>query len=80
MKQLDFKGRTDLKKIESHRLEQLILEDLRIYQPCSIGDLHQRIGEEINQKKVKRQLDKMIEEGKIEGVGERRWRTYKTLK
>tara|TARA_R110002124_G_scaffold104339_3_gene254146 strand:- start:4511 stop:6145 length:1635 start_codon:yes stop_codon:yes gene_type:complete len=80
LKQLDFKGRTDLKKIESHRLEQLILEDLRIYQPCSIGDLHQRIGEEINQKKVKRQLDKMIEEGKIEGVGERRWRTYKTLK
>lgn len=80
LKQIDFKGKTDLKKIESHRLEQLILEDLRIYQPCSIGDLHQRIGEEINQKKVKRQLDKMIEEGKIEGVGERRWRTYKTLK
>jgi len=80
LKQIDFKGKTDLKKIESHRLEQLILEDLRIYQPCSIGDLHQRIGEEINQKKIKRQLDKMIEEGKIEGVGERRWRTYKTLK
>lgn len=80
LKQLDFKGKTDLKKIESHRLEQLILEDLRIYQPCSIGDLHQRIGEEINQKKIKRQLDKMIEEGKIEGVGERRWRTYKTLR
>ena len=78
LKQLDFKGKTDLKKIESHRLEQLILEDLKIYQPCSIGDLHQRIGEEINQKKIKRQLDKMIEEGKIEGVGERRWRNYKT--
>lgn len=78
LKQLDFKGKTDLKKIESHRLEQLILEDLKIYQPCSIGDIHQRIGEEINQKKIKRQLDKMIEEGKIEGVGERRWRTYKT--
>lgn len=80
LKQLEFKGKTDLKKIESHRLEQLILADLKIYQPCSIGDLHQRIGEEINQKKIKRQLDKMIEEGKIEGVGERRWRTYKSLK
>ncbi|TXD50496.1 MULTISPECIES: ATP-binding protein [unclassified Polaribacter] len=80
LKQLDFKGKTDLKNIESHRLEQLILEDLRIYQPCSISDLHQRIGKEINQKKVKRQLDKMIEEAKIEGVGEKRWRTYKALK
>lgn len=76
LKQLDFKGKTDLKKIESHRLAQLILEDLKIYQPCSISDLHQRIGEEINQKKIKRQLDKMIKDGEIEGVGERRWRTY----
>lgn len=79
LRQLDFKGKTDLKKIESHRLEQLILEDLKIYQPCSIGDLHQRIGMEINQKKIKRQLDKMIEESKIEGIGDRRWRTYKIL-
>lgn len=80
LKQLDFKGKTDLKKIESHRLEQLILEDLKIYQPCPIGDLHQRIGEEINQKRIKRQLDKMIEDGIIEGVGERRWRTYRIFR
>ncbi len=79
LKQLDFKGKTDLKKIETHRLEQLILEDLKIYQPCPIGDLHQRIGKEINQKRIKRQLDKMIAEGKIEGIGERRWRTYRTI-
>ena len=77
LKQLDFKGKTDLKKIESHRLQHLILEDLKIYQPCSIGDIHERIGKEINRKKVKRQLDSMVEDVKIKAVGENRWRTYK---
>ncbi|WP_037318970.1 ATP-binding protein [Salegentibacter sp. Hel_I_6] len=76
LKQLDFKGKTDLKKIETHRLEHLILEDLEIYQPCSIGHIHERIGKEINRKKIKRQLEKMIENGKIKAVGENRWRVY----
>jgi len=79
LKQLDFKGKTDLKNIEIHRLEQLILEDLKVYQPCSIGDIHERIGKEINQKKIKRKLDKMIEQGKIQGIGEKRWRKYQTI-
>ena len=76
LKQLDFKGKTDLKKIEAHRLEHLILEDLKIYQPCSIGDIHERIGKEINKKRIKRQLDKMVEELKITAEGETRWRKY----
>lgn len=80
LKQLDFKGKTDLKNIETHRLEQLILEDLKVYQPCSIGDIHERIGKEINKKKVKRQLDKMIEDGNIKGVGDNRWRKYEIMK
>lgn len=79
LKQIDFKGKTDLKKIESHRLEHLILEDLRVYQPSSIGDINHRIGSEINSKKLKRQLDKMIEKGVIVAVGENRWRTYKLV-
>ncbi|UMB59991.1 putative DNA binding domain-containing protein [Lutibacter sp. A80] len=76
LKQIDFKGKTDLKKIEAHRLEHLIIEDLRIYQPTSIGDINQRIGIEINRKKLKRQLDKMIEDEAVKAVGENRWRTY----
>ena len=79
LKQIEFKGKTDLKKIESHRLEHLILEDLKIYSPCSIGDINERIGLEINTKKLKRQLDKMIQEGIILAEGENRWRTYSSL-
>lgn len=76
LKQLDFKGKTDLKKIESHRLEELILEDLKIYQPCSITQIHERIGKEISRKKVKRHLDKLIEDNKIKAEGVNRWRKY----
>ncbi|MDG1728966.1 MAG: ATP-binding protein [Algibacter sp.] len=79
LKQLDFKGKTDLKNIETHRLEQLILEDLKVYQPCSIGDIHERIGKEINKKKIKRQLDKMIESAVIKGAGDNRWRKYEII-
>lgn len=74
LKNIDFKGKTDLKKIENHRLSHLIIEDLEIYQPCPISDIHQRIGLEINRKKIKRLIDKMIEndeivkEGKLKGT------------
>ncbi len=77
LKQLDFKGKTDLKKIEPHRLAQLIVEDLNTYQPTSIGDIQKRIGEEINYKRIKRQLDKMIDDGKVESIGKKRWTKYK---
>lgn len=77
---VDFKGKTDLKKIEPHRLSHLIIEDLKIYKESSISDIHQRIGSEINQKKVKRQLDSLIEKGEIVAIGENRWRKYSLKK
>lgn len=76
LKEIDFKGKTDLKKIESHRLEHLILEDLKTYAPCSIGDIHERIGLEINRRMVKRKLDDMIKEKKIKSEGEKRGTKY----
>ncbi|MCD8411490.1 ATP-binding protein [Tenacibaculum finnmarkense] len=79
LKNIDFKGVTDLKKIESHRLEHLILEDLKIYQPCSKSDIHTRIGLEIHEKKLKRSIDKLVKEGEIQQIGENRWRKYRLL-
>lgn len=76
LKNVDFKGKTDLKKIEPHRLEHLILEDLKIYAPCSIGDIHQRIGLEISRRKVKRKLDDMVEKKLISLEGEKRGTKY----
>ena len=48
----NYKGTTSLKRIESYRLRELIMEDLRIYQPCSITDIHERIGKEIPLRKL----------------------------
>jgi ATP-dependent DNA helicase RecG len=80
LKQMDFKGKTDLKKIEAHRLEHLIIEDLRIYQPTSISDINERIGTEINRKKLKRQVDKMIDNEVVIADGDNRWRKYSLKK
>lgn len=47
LKQVDFKGKTNLKKIEDHRLKELIHEDISTYSNSSVSEIHQRIGPEI---------------------------------
>ena len=47
LRKLNFKGKTDLKKIEPHRLQELIYQDLLAYPESQIGDIHTRIGKEM---------------------------------
>lgn len=65
----DFKGKTTPKRIEPHRLRELILEDLKLYGPTSIKDINVRIGEEINIRSIQRLLKGLIEEGLVEAIG-----------
>lgn len=76
LRKLDFKGVTSLKKIESHRLRELILEDLKIYKSASLGEIHQRIGREIPRRKVQHELQKLVSDNQIGQTGERRWTRY----
>ena len=76
LRQVDFKGKTDLKKIEPHRLQELIMTDLDIYKLSSIGDMNERIGSEISRSKLKRMLDKMVTSGVLSTEGERKARKY----
>ena len=46
LKKLDFKGKVNLKTIEMPRLKELILETMKTYAPCSISDIHTRIGKD----------------------------------
>lgn len=71
-----FKSRTTLRTIEDYRLEALLLEDIESYPGTSFGEIHQRIGQEINKHKIRRILLKMSESGKIVFNGDRRWRRY----
>lgn len=76
LRKLNFKGKTDLKKIEPYRLQELIHQDLLTYPHSQIGDIHTRIGKEIPQRKLKSELDKMVEASKISKSGEKRWTRY----
>jgi len=69
LRRLNYKGKTDLTKIAPHRLRELILADLEIYQTAPIRDIHERIGKEISDRKIKRQIDALIKEGKVHKIG-----------
>lgn len=69
LRRLNYKGKTDLTKIAPHRLRELIITDLAIYQPAPIRDIHERIGKEISDRKLKRQIDALIDEGMINKIG-----------
>lgn len=69
LRRLNYKGKTDLAKIAPHRIKELILADLEIYHTAPLKDIQERIGKEISERKIKRQIDALIEEGMITKVG-----------
>lgn len=76
IRQTSFKGKTNLKNIEDYRLEELIYKDLKAYPNSGFGDIHQRIGYEINQFKIKRMLKSMVNRMILETRGETRGMKY----
>ncbi len=76
IRKINFKGKTNLKNIEDYRLEELIFKDLTAYPNSGFGEIHQRIGMEINQFKVKRLLKSMLDKNVIVSLGERKWTKY----
>lgn len=68
--------KTTLRRLAPHRLRALVVEDLGRHPDSAISAIHQRIGQEISGRALKRALDKLIDEGQVECIGERRWRTY----
>jgi ATP-dependent DNA helicase RecG len=76
IRQSQFKGKTSLKNIEDHRLEELIYKDIKAYPESAFGDIHQRIGKEINQYKVKRMLKNMGDREILETTGSTRGMKY----
>jgi len=77
LRKLDFSATTTLTRIEPHRLRALILEDLRRHPESAIGDIHQRIGEEIPHSQVRREIKTLVDHGDIVYQGEYRWRRYR---
>lgn len=76
LRDVDFVEKTNLKRIEPHRLKELIYEDLKNYPESSIGEINNRIGSEINKRTLKNMLDAMISEEVLVKKGEKRWTKY----
>jgi ATP-dependent DNA helicase RecG len=76
LRDLEFTAATTLRRIEPHRLRALILEDLGRYPDSAIGEIHQRIGEEIDRNQLRTALRSLALSSKVVGRGEKRWRRY----
>jgi ATP-dependent DNA helicase RecG len=76
IRKINFKGKTNLKNIEDYRLEELIYKDLKAYPNSGFGEIHQRIGKEINEHTVKRILKRMVSRDILIIVGSKRWAKY----
>lgn len=76
IRKINFKRRTSLKNIEDYRLEELIRKDITEYPNSGFSEIHQRIGLEINQYKVKRILKNMVEQEILDTSGETRGVKY----
>ncbi len=72
----EFVEKTNLKRIEPHRLQELIYEDLKNYPQSSISEINKRIGEEIKQRTLKSKLDEMIDNNLVNKDGINRWTKY----
>jgi ATP-dependent DNA helicase RecG len=76
LRKADFKGKTNLKKIEDHRLKELIFQDLKAYPNSSVSNIHQRVGNEIPIRKIKSQLYSMVRDDTLRVTGERKATRY----
>lgn len=76
LRRLEFPALTSLKRIEPHRLQALVVEDLSRYPRSAGGEINRRIGAEIPYKQVKRALDALIALGQVAFDGDRRGRRY----
>lgn len=79
LRRLEFTTQTSLKRIEPHRLQALVIEDLHRYPDSAISEINKRIGEEITHKQIKRCLDALYANDKVEFAGDRRWRRYRLI-
>lgn len=76
LRNLEFVGGTTLRRIEPHRLLALIVEDVGRYPRSKIGDIHQRIGLEIPRSRVRRAIEQLVKDGKLNQDGVRNGTRY----
>lgn len=69
LRDYNFQRKPDLSVIESHRLRELIYEDLTTYPESSINEIRSRIGNEISKYKISTQLKILMSTDRVEKIG-----------
>lgn len=69
-------GKTTLVRIEPHRLEALVMEDVTRYPGTSSSDINRRVAPEIGIGSIRRALEQLEAKGLLRHEGDRRWRRY----
>lgn len=72
-----FKLATSLRRIEPHRLAELVREDLRRYPRSAIGEISARIGTEVNRSQLRRTLSALVGSGAVVMEGTKRGARYR---
>jgi len=75
---MEFPSQTTLARIEPHRLRALLLEDLQRHPGSALREIRGRIGSEIPEHQIRRQLNALAKEGRVSHEGEKRWRRYRS--
>jgi ATP-dependent DNA helicase RecG len=77
LRSADLKIPTTLLRIEPHRLQELVREDLRRYPLSKIGEISGRIGKEVNRSQLKRALAELVGLSVVVMEGERSGARYR---
>lgn len=68
---------TTLRRIEPHRLQELVREDVRRYPGSKIGEISERIGAEVARSQLKRALAELVQGGAVLMEGQRNGARYR---
>ena len=77
LRTLNFVGGTTLKRIEPHRLSALIVEDVGRYPRSRMSDIHERIGLEIPRSRIRRSVEQLVKDNKLQAEGVRSGTRYR---
>jgi ATP-dependent DNA helicase RecG len=74
--QTKFTSEVHIKKVQDYKLEESIYEDIASHPNSSFGEIHKRIGQDINKNTVRWILKQMVDNSKLEITGTNRWARY----
>ncbi len=76
---VEVKVPTTLLRIEPHRLQELVREDLRRYPRSKIGEISSRIGPEVSRAQLKRALADLLDASAVSMDGTRAIARYRLI-